>query len=176
MVFLQTDRLKLRNVEQRDAGVMFDYRNNELCARYQRGQTKDLAGIDQLIRDHCGDLLGVENNCLVAVENRETSEMVGEIVVMPCEGTISFGYTFHYCHHRKGYACEALGALIELLHGKYPQWDFICFTDPDNTASRNLLVKLGFQDRGYLASRSSQIYGKWLRADSEAEIAAAIGS
>ena len=46
MIFLKTERLVLRNVAQSDAHIMYDYRNNETCARYQRGQTKDLQGIE----------------------------------------------------------------------------------------------------------------------------------
>jgi hypothetical protein len=46
---LETDRLFLRNLEQRDANVMFYYRNNDICAKYQRGQIKDFDGIVALI-------------------------------------------------------------------------------------------------------------------------------
>ena len=45
MTWIETNRLRLRNVTEKDADVMYDYRNNELCARYQRGQTKDYNGI-----------------------------------------------------------------------------------------------------------------------------------
>ena len=41
MISIDTKRLHLRNVSQNDAHVIFDYRNNEICARYQRGQAKD---------------------------------------------------------------------------------------------------------------------------------------
>ena len=41
MISIYTKRLHLRNVSQNDVHVMFDYRNNEICARYQRGQIKD---------------------------------------------------------------------------------------------------------------------------------------
>ena len=36
MISIDTKRLHLRNVSQNDVHVMFDYRNNEICARYQR--------------------------------------------------------------------------------------------------------------------------------------------
>ena len=39
MQFFETERLVLRNVEAGDADIMYDYRNNETCARFQRGQT-----------------------------------------------------------------------------------------------------------------------------------------
>lgn len=45
MIFIKTVRLLLRNVTPKDADIMYDYRNNEICARYQRGQTKDYEGI-----------------------------------------------------------------------------------------------------------------------------------
>ena len=152
MIFLETDRLRLRNVAAKDAGIMYDYRNNEICARYQRGQTKDYAGIVALVECHEDDVMSVDAPFLVAVALKDTDEMVGEIVVMPNDGTISLGYTFSYKHHRKGYAFEALTALINMLHERYPEWDFISFTEPENLPSMALLKKLGYQDMGYIPS------------------------
>lgn len=152
---------------------MYDYRNNALCARYQRGQTKDYAGIEELIERRKTDILTVEAPSFLAVAQKETDEMVGEIVVMPNEGSISLGYTFSYRHHRRGYAYEALSALTALLHDCYPAWEFICFTEPENTASMALLKKLGYRDMGYLPPKTSQVFGKWTTPETEAEIAQA---
>ena len=105
--------------------------------------------------------------------NYQTDEMVGEIVVMPKDGTISLGYTFSYKHHRKGYAFEALTALINMLHKQYPEWDFISFTEPENEPSMALLKKLGYKDMGYIPSMESQVFGKWTTTATEAEIAQA---
>lgn len=174
MMFLETERLILRNVLERDAEVMYDYRNNEICARYQRGQTKDLPGIQQLVEKRKNDVISVDSPFMVAVALKESNEMIGEIVVMPDDGTISLGYTFSYKHHRKGYAFEALSALVELLHTRYPDWDFISFTEKENIASMNLLKKLGYQDLGYIEKMESQVFGKWLTPATEAEIAQAV--
>lgn len=174
MIFLETQRLILRNVQPKDADIMHDYRNNEICARYQRGQTKDYEGIVRLIEKRKDDVMSVDAPFLVAVALKNTDEMVGEIVVMPEDGTISLGYTFSYQHHRKGYAFEALSSLIDLLHGRYPAWDFISFTEPENTPSMALLKKLGYKDMGYLPSMTSQVFGKWTNPATEAEIAQAI--
>ena len=51
MLFLETDRFVLRNVITDDVDIMFDYRNNEVCACYQRGQTKTYEGIEDLVRE-----------------------------------------------------------------------------------------------------------------------------
>lgn len=174
MRILETERLRLRNVHSKDAAVMYDYRNNPICARYQRGQTKDLAGIQKLVMERSGDTITTEHPFMLAVANKESDELVGEIVVMPNENTFTLGYTFSYLHHRKGYAFEALSAMITLLHDNYPSWEFICFTDPENIPSMNLLKKLGYADLGYLASRESRVFGKWLTPASQEEIAAAV--
>ena len=141
---------------------MFDYRNNELCARYQRGQTKDLPGITALVEKRKHDTISTDAPFLLAVALKDTEEMIGEIVVMPSDGAISLGYTFHYAHHRKGYAYEALSVLINDLHKRFPDWEFISFTEPGNTASMALLRKLGYEDLGYVPKLESQAFGKWI--------------
>lgn len=174
MVQLTTERLCLRNLTTKDANIMHDYRNNELCAKYQRGQTKDYPGIVQLVEAHKNDIISVDHPFIVAVALKDTEEMVGEIVVMPNDGTISLGYTFSYKHHRQGYASESLSALINMLHSQYPEWDFISFTEKENIPSMNLLKKLGYKDMGYAPSIESQVFGKWTTSATEAEIAEAI--
>lgn len=49
MISIDTKRLHLRNVLQNDVDAIFDYRNNEICARYQRGQIKDFEEIQNLM-------------------------------------------------------------------------------------------------------------------------------
>ena len=148
MIFLETNRLRLRNVSPKDAIQMVDYRNNERCSKYQRGQTKDYKDIVALIERNKDNALNIASPTMISVALRETDVMIGEIVVMPNEGTISLGYTFSYKVHRNGYAYEALSSLIEYLHKHYPQWDFICFTGRENIPSMSLLKKLGYTNLG----------------------------
>ena len=174
MIFLETPRLILRSLDPKDADIMFDYRNNEICARFQRGQCRDYDGIVALIQRQKDKELSVDSPFMAAVALKDTDEMVGEIVVMPEDGTVSLGYTFSYRHHRKGYAFEALTALIDRLHELCPQWDFVCFTEPENVPSMALLKKLGYRDMGYLPSKESQVFGKWVTKRTEDEITRAM--
>lgn len=173
MIFLQTQRLILRNVEEGDGAVMFDYRNDPRCARYQRGQKRARQDIEELISRRKQDVLSDSGNCMIALALRETDEMVGEIVVMPTEGTFSLGYTVSYRHHRKGYAFEALTALIGYLHELQPRWEFVSFVHPDNKASMGLLGKLGYEDLGYIPGMESRVFGKWVRPETVEEVAQA---
>ncbi len=163
--FLETNRLILRNVKPADVNIMYDYRNNEHCSKYQRGQTKTREGLIHLINEHKDDKLSVKNNAIIAVELKETSEMIGEIVVMPSAKMISLGYTFSYKHHRKGFAYEALYCLIEFLHKNYPEFELISFTEKENMASMNLLKKLGYEHLGYDESKRSEVFAKYLKSN-----------
>ena len=166
MIFLETQRLVLRNLMPEDAQIMHDYRNNDICARYQRGQTKDLPGIIQLVTSHHRDRISTEHPFIVGVALQETNELIGEIVVMPNDGSITLGYNFSYHYHRQGYAYEAIAPFIDMLHTRFPNWEFICFADPDNIASIALLKKLGYEDLGYAEKITSQVFGKWIKTQS----------
>ena len=170
MIFLETDRLLLRNVITDDVDIMFDYRNNEICSRYQRGQTKTYNGISDLVQRRNDDKISTEGPFMIAVALKGTNEMIGEIVVMPNENTFSLGYTFSYKYHRQGYAFESLTILINFLHKKFADWEFISFTDPKNEASMGLLIKLGYKDFGYIPSKESQVFGKWITEATEKEL------
>ena len=163
MIYIETERLTLGNVTPNDAPVLFDYRNNEICAKYQRGQTKDLPGIIELLSRRQYDSISDQENFLIGVRLKQSDTLIGEIVVMPNDGCFSIGYTFHYNYHRKGYAYEALSTLTDILHNTYPELEFISFTEPENIASRRLLEKLGYQDMGYIPQLTSQMYGKWIQ-------------
>ena len=121
-----------------------------------------MPGIVALLSRRQFDTITDSENFMVGVRLKQSGELVGEIVVMPNDGCFSIGYTFHYAHHGKGYAYEALAALTNNLHEQYPNMEFISFTEPENLASRKLLEKLGYEDLGYISKLTSQMYGKWL--------------
>lgn len=173
MIFIETKRLLLRNVKPGDVQTIYDYRSNEVCARYQRSQVQDYEGIAAMIERSKQDDISVDHAFMMAVVLKKTYKMVGEIVVMPNDGTVSLGCTFAYQYHRNGYAFESLNALMELFHERYPQWDFVVFIDPENKPSIGLVRKLGFEEMGYLPSMQSYVFGKWLtqRTKDEFEIA-----
>lgn len=174
MIYIETERLLLEDFSAADADIMFDYRNNEVCSKYQRGQAKDYEGICRLIEAHRNDEICTDAPFMVAVILKETRRMIGEITVMPSENTFSLGYTFHYAYHRKGYAFEALSAIVNMLHESYPSWEFISFTDRDNKPSMALLKKLGYKNYGYLPSKESEVFGKWTTPATDEEIVRAI--
>lgn len=83
MIFIETKRLLLRNVKPGDVQTIYDYRSNEVCARYQRGQVQDYEGIAAMIERSKHDNISVDHAFMMAVVSKKNYKMVGEIVVMP---------------------------------------------------------------------------------------------
>ena len=75
MLFLETDRLFLRNVITDDVDIMFEYRNNEICSRYQRGQTKTYDGIEDLVQRRKEDKISTESPFMLAVALKDTNDV-----------------------------------------------------------------------------------------------------
>lgn len=176
MILIETRRLLLRNVRPGDVRTIYDYRNDEKCARYQRSQVRDYEGIADMVEQCKQADISVDHAFMMAVALKPTDEMVGEIVVMPNDGTISLGCTFSHGHHGKGYAFESLHTLMDVLHGRYPQWDFVVFIHPENKPSLGLVRKLGFEEMGYLPAMESQVFGKWLTQRTREEFETAMGA
>ena len=176
MIFLETPRLMLRTVVPEDAAAIHGWRNDPCCVRYQRGQVREYGEIAALVEEHRDDVFSVDAPFMAVMALKDISEPVGEIVVMPQDGAISLGFTVSPLHQRRGYAFEALTALTELLHTRFPHWEFLCFTDPENVPSMALLTRLGYRDLGYVPAMESRVFGKWVTGQTEAEIARAAGA
>lgn len=174
MIFMETDRLILRNVEPFDIDELYDYRNNIACSKYQRGQKRNYDDLVNLINERHNDTLELDSSKMIAVALKETNRLIGEIKIMPNLDTITLGYTFSYKIHRQGFAFEALSKLISYLHETYPTWDFVCFVDTNNIASKKLLEKLGYKKLGFLRSKNSEVFGKWLRETTKEELLKAL--
>ncbi len=66
-IFIETDRLILRNIKPADLDIIYDYRNNERCSKYQRAYTKTREGLNELINKHTEDELLEKDSIIIAV-------------------------------------------------------------------------------------------------------------
>ena len=161
MTLLETPRLRLRNLCPGDLEELCDYRNNEACRRYQRGQFREREELRAFIQ-RCGqDTLDTPGKKRFAIADRHSDRLVGDLFLDLETPTLSLGYTISYKYHRQGYAFELLSALTDRLHADYPDREIVCCVEPENAASIGLLHKLGFADEGYCAPIASLVFSKW---------------
>lgn len=149
MHFLRSERLVLRQLEPCDLFIMHDYRNNPTCARYQRGQLKELDKIALLITKRRDDVLFEGKRGLFAIAKCDTGEMIGEVSLLFEGNTLTMGYTVSYIYHRQGYAFEILSLLLCEAFERYDSLRVVCRVVEGNKASEGLLLKLGFSPLGY---------------------------
>ncbi len=160
MNFLETDRLILRNLELEDAASMYDYRNKEICNKYQRWTAFQRADIESFIVKFKDDIfLSTKSEQHFGVCKKDTSEFVGELAYFYEENDcITLGISISYRYHRQGVAYEMLEEVIRLIRKQYPTMDIVGLIDKENNKSIGLFKKLGFQRECYAETISSYIY------------------
>ena len=163
MIYLETERLHIRNFEPADLDELADYRNSVLCNKYQRSQYQDRNRLVIFIEEARTDDLFSVGKKHFAVADKDCNRIIGDIFVLIKEPTISLGFTVSYKYHRQGYAYEFLAALVEAFHQKFENYEIVACTDKDNIASINLLNKLQFKNQGYIIQIDSYVFSKYAR-------------
>lgn len=86
------------------------------------------------------------------IEERNTGDFIGEAGFLEArremtpsiEGTMETGWVLNPSSHGKGYATEAVGAMIDWGKAHFPDQTMTCIIAPENTASLRVAEKLGF--------------------------------
>lgn len=140
---IETERCVVRPFEQRDLDAFMIYRNDLEWMKYQ--------GFKGLARTEYEEaLLGpqaLDNGVQLAVVCRRSNALLGDLYVKQEGDTYWIGYTIAPENARKGYASEAVQALISFLAAK-GAGDILAGARNGNSASEALLRKLGFSFQG----------------------------
>jgi RimJ/RimL family protein N-acetyltransferase len=150
---IETDRLLIRAFTEADIPGFWQRRNDPEVARYQDwalpfSMEEATSQIKQAI-----ELGGPTNEqwWQAIVCDRKTGEVFGDLAVhLIWEGrSAEVGYTFATAHWGKGYAVEALEALVEYLFEELKVTRIFGQLHPDNPASAMVLERAGFLFEGH---------------------------
>lgn len=90
MIYLETERLSLRNLELSDAESISGYRNDEACRRYQRWEAFTLPDVEAYIEKFQSDVfLSDRQEQHFGIAQRNSLELVGELAYFISRGTVS---------------------------------------------------------------------------------------
>ena len=154
---IETDRLVLRNFKEKDIDILYSYRNNKNCSKYQRWENTSKEFLTNFIKEE--RLKTISNDSLqLAIAHKENDDLVGDIFIARKEKCITIGYTVDFKHHRKGYAHEIINALISYLFDNFKGYELVALVHPDNEPSKKLLEKLNFESDGYVEKLDSIVY------------------
>jgi RimJ/RimL family protein N-acetyltransferase len=161
---LATARLTLRRLTSSDSETMFFYRSNPDVARYQNWEKPDL----QAIRSFCLEMESLDINVpgtwfQLAVVLNKTGAMIGEIGLHFTDDDnqqVEIGITLDPTFQGKGFAAEALTAVIDFLFGALKKHRIYASVDPRNHASIALLERMGMRKEAHFRE-SLWFKGAW---------------
>ena len=150
---METDRLILREHTLKDAQSWFELRHNPDVMRYiDRDSPKDIAEVEDYIN---GLITGFEQGesmgWAIAFKDKPT-QMIGNVVFWRMDFPnyrAEIGYLIDPAHWRKGLVSEALIEIIAFAFEEMKLHSIEANINPQNEASRRLLLKQGFVKEAY---------------------------
>lgn len=145
---LKTERLLLRRYDPKDAEQCFAFLSNEYDANMDCSKVfREMDAEYQELMD-----LFAQRESQYMITLKESGEVIGTVNVFADESravdAMEIGYSIAHEYQRKGYAFEALSALLNLLQNDLCLEMVTAGILPENIASEKLLRKLGFQKEG----------------------------
>ncbi len=150
---ITTERLILRDPEPSDAPALAARRSDPDVARYQSWNVPFPIEEAESMVTHAPGLSGlvVDEWSMVTVAERDADKtVVGDIaVLLTWDGRVAdIGYTFASEHWGKGYAAEAVAAMVRWLFEERAVERVAAGLNPDNVASAMVLERTGFEFEG----------------------------
>jgi aminoglycoside 6'-N-acetyltransferase len=113
---IATERLRLRRSAPEDAETIARYRSDPIVGRYQGWGQTDAATVRAQIEEMATRAPGEPGGWVqFTVEERESGRIVGDVGLSPADdepGVIKIGYTIDPAFQGRGYATEAVRALV----------------------------------------------------------------
>jgi RimJ/RimL family protein N-acetyltransferase len=150
---LETERLVLRPHHIDDFDAHYDLWRNEDVVRFISGvpSTREQSWSRMLRLAGMWHYMGFG---FFAIEAKESGRLIGEAGFLEAkrdmqpsiEGTMEVGWALLPSAHGKGYATEALKAIIGWGEKQFPGRPMSCIISPDNSPSLKVAEKLGFRE------------------------------
>lgn len=162
---IQTERLALREFEPEDAERFSTYRSDPEIARFQSWDAPySLEQAQRFIEELRGQEPGRPGEWhQIAVILRDTAELIGDCafcVMAEDPQQAEIGFTLAHRFQGRGYATEAVAALLGHLFQDRRLHRVRAICDVDNRRSIALLERLRFRREGHFVSHV-QFKGRW---------------
>ena len=155
-----TERLNLRAHTAADFDASIPLWNDPIVTRFIGGRSYTPEEVWQRLQRYAGSwvLLG---HGFWAIEEKATRKVIGEIGIMDAKRDMippfgedrELGWALLPGAHGKGYASEALKAVLDWEQRIFGAPCLVALIDPDNTPSIKLARKFGFTERTRTAYR-----------------------
>lgn len=146
---LQTERLNLRRSRPEDAETISAYRSIPEVRRYQGWERTDPQGVREQIEEMAERAPGEPGGWVqFSVEERESGRLVGDVGLSPAEGepgVIKVGYTISPDVQGRGYATDAVRALVDYAFDTLGADVVRAYASEENEPSIRVAAKVGMR-------------------------------
>lgn len=145
-MMIETERLKIQPLSMQDINRFSEYRDKEEVAMYQSWDDYPLDRAKQRIT-YClqHPFKGREGNYQIGIYLKDNDYLIGDLFIeIDGRTTFTLGYTLDSLYWSKGYASEALQAILRYMQEEYKFKICLCHVYEDNERSIHLLTKHGF--------------------------------
>lgn len=162
---LQTERLNLRQVQPGDLDTIHSYQKLPEVARYcmWEPRTRDEVA-ERMPRWIAMNGEGEKSEGVsFSITLKDGGKMIGDCQIMFTDKPArqaEVGYVLHPDYHRKGYASEAVGALLKLSFGPLNLHRVFARCDASNIGSWKVMEKLGMRREAHFREHAL-FKGEW---------------
>ena len=157
MLPICTQRILIRPLTLSDAEAVFAYRSDPAVTRYQMWRPSEIIDVQRFIRDQSGMIPGMPGIWFqMGIVLQGSAELVGDcgiLVSMDDPASAELGLTLRTDAQRKGYATEALSALIEYCFVALHMSRVLARVFSGNLRAMSLVEHSGFTFTGRISSK-----------------------
>ncbi|WP_444996576.1 GNAT family N-acetyltransferase [Aliikangiella sp. IMCC44359] len=160
-----TERLILRPVTENDAEAVYLYRNQPEVSLFQGWTPESTNEVVEYVKGmQARKAADAGHWYQVALQLKEQKNIViGDVafcIDVETQQQAELGIALDTQYQKKGYAVEAINALIHYLFAKHQLHRIHVSIDPRNQASQQLFKRVGFRFEGHL-KKSVLFKGEW---------------
>ena len=163
IIELSTDRLFLRPVTILDAEALYTYRSDAETNKYQGWVPKSIDDAQNFISKVAEKIDEYNTWFQFAITSKVNGELIGDVGIHFFDTNkyqVVIGCTIAKNHQGKGFASEALKAVINYLFSELNKRRITCSIDPRNINSIRMVEGLGFRKEAHF-KQSVLINGEW---------------
>ena len=162
---IRTQRLLLRPYQPGDTDAVYAYQRLPEVHRYLYTEPRTRAEVEAIVAERAGLAVLTETGKAITLvaEMAQTRELVGDCMLFwrskeHEQGEV--GYVFNPAYHGRGYATEAVGALLRLGFEGLGLHRIAGHLDARNTASARVLERAGLRREAHLVENEF-VRGEW---------------
>jgi len=163
---IKTNRLHIRPVDINDKASMFNYRSDSETNKYLSLIPQTVDDVAEFISNSSKEFDVSGTWFQLAIVEKVSTKMIGDIGIHFLASNneskqVEIGYTLSKEYRGKGYATEALSAIIDYLFNTLNKHRITASIDPTNQSSIKLVERLGFRKEAHF-KESLFFHGEWV--------------